>query len=461
MSVDREYKVRIQLLTEGDGGRAAEELQDVGKAAEKAGEGMQVFEAHGREFSKFVRLIDQVAPGAGVALKALFNPATLGLGATVFLLEHVIDALKEYNQKLDEAGQAAAKADFASSIEAAVEATRDANAEQEKYLANLHESERGEHGIAVELSNQLQLIAAIAAARQASAEAEHTLALARLKEKEVSGAVNPTQAALERQRIEDQYIRDKRAADERKFQEEQVARTRAATGATDKQFELDQKQTAAENALEQARAKKKAAIDHGEKVSPEALQAAQTAADEAREAVSKWNYRLAKMLPGFMNTPEARQKEAAAAQTEATLQTLSEIKRKETEAKATNLTPLELAAEQAKKEADANATAATAAAAARDQAQHQHDATGGDNAAADRAATATDAANTRTELMNRARTLQRSETQGTLSPQDVAELLQLMRILGERFFEQGENAVTQQQFKQEVQALRRLIESKK
>jgi hypothetical protein len=66
------------------------------------------------------------------------------------------------------------------------------------------------------------------------------------------------------------------------------------------------------------------------------------------------------------------------------------------------------------------------------------------------------------ELMTRARELQRelpNQNPG-LSQADVAELLSLVRRLGQLFFEQGRDKVTHQQLQAEIASLKRLIESK-
>lgn len=69
----------------------------------------------------------------------------------------------------------------------------------------------------------------------------------------------------------------------------------------------------------------------------------------------------------------------------------------------------------------------------------------------------------RDELMTRARELQRELTGQQdfgLSQADMAELLSLVRRLGQIFFEQGRDKVTHQQLQAEVAQLKRLIESK-
>jgi hypothetical protein len=461
MSVDREYKIKVSLVSEGSGAaQAADDLKKVGKAGEEAGEGVKFFEFHGKEFSKLLHELDGILPGIGLLIKAAFNPATLGIGATVFLVERIKDALTEYNQKLDEIGEAAAKADFASGIEAAVEATRDANAEQAKYLANLHEIEKGEQGVAAQLNNQLQLMAAIEAARQQKAEADKTLALARLKEQEVMGGINPTQAAMARQLIEDQYIRDKRAADERKFQAEQDARLDAAEKANERQEQLNKRQVATADALTKAKAKR----DQDLKDNPteEKIKAAEKAQEEAQKA-AEHQQREHDRFP--LNDIIAQRNIAAQgtlAAATADLQQLYRLRRNAEEAKKRDLSPLEIAADQAKKEAQANDEARTKNRDAANSAQRQHDATKSYEADSDKSAIGKNAYDMHSEIMQRGRALEKEfQDKGAgMNRADMKELLNIMRMMGEKVFEQGENAITRQEFNQQLQAIRKLIEKK-
>lgn len=464
MSVDREYRIRISTVADGTAAaNTAQDLKGVGKAGEEAGEGIKIFETHGREMHKLIHELDQILPGAGIALKAAFNPATLGLGATVLIIEQVKSALEEYNKKLDEIGEAAAKADLASGIQAALEVSRAAVEEQEKYLHNLQEIQRGEHGVAVEMNNQLQLIAAIAAARQAHAEADKTLALAKLKEQEVMGTITPSQAIIQKGQIEEKYVREKRAAEERKFQEEQDARNLATDEAHYKQSDLDSKQAAAAEALEKAKAQKekdKAANPEDDAIKKAIADA--DAADEKRKAANNLLHQVnAEDRPEFQQKLKDAEDEAAAAR--AQLNNLNNRRKAAKDAEGRDLSPLEIAAADATKAAQDNAKSEAAARDKANQAQREHDQAAGDKAGADTSSIGATQSNVRTELAQRAAALQKEfQNQGpAISHQDAAELLQLMRTVGEHFFEQGQNSVTKKQFQQELTALRRLIETKK
>ena len=71
-------------------------------------------------------------------------------------------------------------------------------------------------------------------------------------------------------------------------------------------------------------------------------------------------------------------------------------------------------------------------------------------------------AQTRTDLINQARSLQNvAPSRGVgLTQQEAAELAELMRQLGKAFFERSDSNVSKQEFEREKIALRRLIESK-
>jgi hypothetical protein len=460
MSVDREYRIKVYTEASGSGAQqTAQDLEDVGKAGEQAGEGMKLFETHGREFHRLLHLLDEILPGTGLLLKAAFNPATLGIGALVLGIEAVKSAIESYNKKLEEAGEAAAKADFASGIEAAIEVYRTAAEEQQKYIDNLHEIERGEHGITSELNNQLQLIAAIAASRQAQAEAEKTLALAKLKEQEVFGQITPSQAIIERGRIEEQYTRDKRAAEEKKFQDEQTSRQQAASDAGNKQAELNKRQAESSEALAKAQAKQKRDIKDAP--ADEDIKKAQDEVDKSQQKLGDMQVEIGDLdSPFFKKRIKDAEDEAAAIQTG--LQKLEKLKQQAKAANGTDLTPLEIAAEKAKQEAKENAKAEAAARHAANQAQAEHDQTAGSRDAADSASVRTDQSNVRVELLQRARSLNKEfDTQGgAISHADAVELLQLLRQYTAKDISDSQNTVTKQQLQQEIQALRRLIESK-
>jgi hypothetical protein len=466
MSVDREYRIRISTVTEASAaGQTADDLKKVGKAGEEAGEGVKFFEFHGREMHKLVGELDRIIPGVGLALKVAFNPAALGIGATVLIIEQAKRALEEYNKKLDEIGEAAAKADFASGIQAALDVARDATAEQEKYLHNLHEIEKGEHGVAVQLNNQLQLIAAIEAAKQAQAEADKTLALAKLKEDQVTGRISESDAIIEKGEIEKKYMREKRAAEDRKFQEEQSVREKAVGDADGKQADLNRRQAIAEAALEKARAEKaRATKDRDELATPENLKKASDAAEEAARKVELAKRRLAETY--VENRPEFQAKldqalaDQAAADSYA--RNLNAIKQRGIKADGTKLTPLELAAADAKKAAEDNAKAEAEARAKARQAQAEHDAAAGPNAGAERSSEGAIESGTRAELMARAKNLQKEfKNQGAaMTQQDAMELLDVIRQMGEAFAQSQDRTMSKEQVKAEIQALRRLIESK-
>lgn len=462
MSVDREYRIKVYTESAGSGAQqAAQDLKDVGKAGEQAGEGMKLFETHGREFHKLLGLLDQILPGTGLLLKAAFNPATLGIGALVLLIEQVRGAIERYNQKLEEAGEAAAKADFASGIEAAINVTRTAIEEQEKYIENLNEIERGEHGITSELNNQLQLIAAIAAAQQAQLEAKKTLDLAKLKEKQVFGEITESEAIMEKGAIEEKYIRDKRAADERKFQEEQAARQKAASEAGNKQTELNKKEAEAADILTKSQAHKAKTIK--DRPADEDIKKAQDESDATRKDLDE----LLKAKDEGYDDPDTWQSAKDEAQAKfdaanARARDLNTLKQRAIAAEANLLLPEQDAVKNAKKAAQDNATAAAAARDEANNAQRTHDQTSGYRDSKDSQDIETDQSNVRAELFQRTKKLQKDfQTQSTvMTTQDAIELLDAIRQMGDSFSESMDTHPTKAQMKAEIAALKRLIESK-
>lgn len=459
MSIDREYKIRIQTVTEGAGAQqAAQGLKDTGKAAEEAGEGMKFLETRGREWHKLIVEIDRVAPGLGQALRVLFNPATLGITGIVFAFEKIKSAFDDWKKKMDDMAEAGAKADFAESIKAALDVTREAIDAADEWQRKRAEIAKGEHGITAELNNQLQLIAAIQAAQQQQAEAEKTLALAKIKGDEALGNITPTQAIEKRAAAELEFARKKAAADAENIARQQQAREAAQKEAADNQEALDQKAQAAADKFTQG----KDAKAHAQAApSPEEIQKALDAVDEAQRKLDERKQDFDQNDPGFAAAIKSREDELDAAK--AQLQREQEQKHQADAASKIDVEKLKKDADAAQKAADDNRAAAAKARDESEKARNENVATAGARGAAERAGEETITANERTELMQRARELQKNALTGSnpLSKQDAAELLQLMRELGEKFFEQGANAVTKTQFQNEVQNLKRLIESKK
>lgn len=456
MSIDREYKIRIQTVNEGSGAAdAASDLKNVGKSAEDAGEGMNFFETKGREFHRLLFELDKFLPGLGTALRAVFNPATLGVGGLLFVIERVKDGIDAWKKKMDDLAEAGAKADFAESIKAALDVTREAADAADEWQRKMAEIQKGEHGVAVELNNQLQLIAAIQAAREQQAEAEKTLALAKLKEQETLGGLSPSDAIIKRGEIEKKYASDKAAADEANFRSQQQAREAAINEAAEKQAAYEKDVADKQSRLDQANADKA----FGKAAKPiDEVRKAQQDAQDARDEFERF------YGPGSApSTAQQRQAaEAPVLEAEKNAELLERQYKAAQRANAVDTTKLEKDLKTAKEAEQKNLDALAKARDEKENAQRNHDAGAGPRGAAEQAGQKTIDTETTTQLVERMRELQRQLAEhgaGSLTRQQDVEMLGLLKSFGQ-YLEQGKDAVTQAQLRAEMDNLKRLINSK-
>jgi hypothetical protein len=205
----------------------------------------------------------QAVPELGRALSTLAYGG--GAASAVFLIVGVFELvrrkIKEAQQATDDFNKAAANADFAAGAQAAATAWQSAVAAQEDYKRNLEEIKKGQHGITVELNNQLQVIAATQAANQSKADAEKTLALAKLKEDELLGRITESQAITRRGEIEKKYIEEKARAESDTFKAQQQERQTVINEAARKEAGLEKARDDAKAKLDSANAAKALAKD--------------------------------------------------------------------------------------------------------------------------------------------------------------------------------------------------------
>lgn len=397
------------------------------------------------------RALSMLAYGAGPAA-AVF--------ALVGAFEAIRNGIKKSAEAAEEFNRNAATSQFAESAQAAADAWRDAVNAQAEYLRNLEEIKKGAHGLTVELNNQLQLIAAIQAAHQSQSEAEKTLALAKLKEDEVFGRVTESEAIKRRGDIEKKAIEDKAKLEAETFNRQQAEREHIIQEAAQKQAGLEKARSDAQLKLDaavQAQASAKNAPTR------EDVRVAQEKADKAIEQFnlnSEGKYTLNQKLG--QDTPldiVVSQKDAQDAKFDAG--TKQRLFNQAQRANAVNIKALQDDLATKEKAAKENADAL---AKARDEKQNAANNRFDPevmraNAEAQRASTGSVTAQTHADLAARAAKLQQEfQTHpGEMTRAELAELLADILELGEKFFEQGKNAVTQQQLRAELKQLRDLI----
>jgi hypothetical protein len=395
-----------------------------------------------------------------LATLAYGNGAVAGIFLLVGAFEMVRKSISEAKKADEDFNKEAATARFADTAEA-IRAAVDAQGE---YLAKLEEIKQGEHGLLVVLNNQLQLIAAIQAARQSQADAERTLALAKLKEDEVFGRVTESDAIQRRAQIEKKAIEDKAKSENETYRKQQQEREQIINEAAQKQ-----------NALDQARAEAKARLDAANlaKATSEkapSLEVVRKAQDEAQKALEKfqaeWEIPMGVDSPLPEGTSErSRIDQNTAKQKQVTADLLQRQFYEAQRANRVDTKSLEADLENKTKEAKDNAAAL---AKARDDEQNASRTHSDPNvrSATDAARGASESAidvQARAELAARARKLQDQflANPDQLDSSELKELFSDLIQLGEAFFEQGKGAVTKQEFRQEMAQLRKLIDTLK
>lgn len=432
--------------------------KETGHGIEEAGEGIKIFNVHGREMHRLIHELDHALPGTGLLLRAAFHPETLGIAAVVLGIELITKAVEKYKKKLEEAHEAAIKGDFAAGMEAALEATKSATDEQETYIRNLEEIKRGEHGVAAEMNNQLQLIAAIKAARQGQAEAEKTLALAKLKEDQVMGRITESDEIIRKGEIEKKFVAEKAKAETDDFRAQQKERqtiidetARVEGGLQKSRDEAKQKFDAATNA--QAQAKGAPTRD--------AVNKAQEEADAAKITFDKWmddnfGHPTKEQAPKTERLrAEAEEKQLAAKLAEKRFSQAQQAAKLDSVALKADLD----AKEKAVKDNDSARSKAQDEQAKATRTETDPDVTGA-KTAQQRAQEGTIDAQTRTELLQRAKNLQKefNSSGAGMSQQDALELLSVISQMGDAFAESMDKHPTKTQMKAEIDGLKRLIE---
>lgn len=473
-SSDARLRILVQYIRDEAEAKAAladmdglkTSAHEAGEGVHGAGEDVKYFNTHGREMHKLIHELDHILPGTGLLMRSVFHPEALGIAALVLGIGLVHKAIEEYKKKLEEAHEAAVKADFAEGMEAVLEATRAATEEQETYIHNLDEIKRGEHGVAAEMGSQLQLIAAIKAARQEQAEAEKTLALAKLKEDEIMHRVSTSDAIIQKGDIEKKFVEDKNKAEQANFKAQQQERMKALDEASAKQTALETARDEAKQKVDDAN-RIKLSLKDAPKI--EEVRKAQEAADAAAEsfesAASAFGGKqgINDKLPfGADEGIVKRQEEARAAQHHADL--LEARFKQAQQAGNVNGEGLQADLKEKEKAADDNAKAMAAARDALNNANRNETdpAVRSARAATEEANIGTIDSQTKTQLMQRTRALQKEfeNKGGGMTPDDARELLEAIREMGTAFSASMDTKITMKQLKAELDALKRVIESK-
>lgn len=169
-----------------------------------------------REFHQLLHGLPPQLHQAGLAFTNLFyNPVFAGMLAVTAVFQIAKKHLDDYNKALDEMGKKAAEADFLPGIEAKLDVLRDGAAEMQKWLDQLDQEKSGEQGIAKALADQLGLMESLAKLKESQARADEALALAKIKEGQVSGRITPADAERQTAEVRAKAVADEQAAKEK------------------------------------------------------------------------------------------------------------------------------------------------------------------------------------------------------------------------------------------------------
>ena len=201
----KSLEVKITTPYNGSGAKAAKNDVDnlggstkefgakTGEATEKVAEQEKHLEGSRILFGEMNRIV----PGLGHALHAAFSgPVGPAIALAMVVLE-VKRSLDDANKAMDEAGEEASKGEFKSGIEALNTTLDTGRAALDAYAATIAKLAQDEITIAQALASQLELMKAIATAREAEAKAAEAAKNAETKRKVAAGEITPEKAVID------------------------------------------------------------------------------------------------------------------------------------------------------------------------------------------------------------------------------------------------------------------------
>ena len=93
MSDERQFQIRITTPADTSGATQA------AKALNQSGDGAKYFNVHGREMHRLINEMDRILPGTGELLRLAFRPETLGIAATVLIIQQIVSHIKKYREE--------------------------------------------------------------------------------------------------------------------------------------------------------------------------------------------------------------------------------------------------------------------------------------------------------------------------------------------------------------------------
>ena len=244
MSVDRDYRIRISMVTDAGGAKtAAAELGKVGEGAQAAGEGSrkagEQAEEHHKHLEglhKICHTLNEVFPGLGAVMQAAFSPVGAAVSIAVMALRYFLEKIKETNEEMKRLEEEAAKP-----LANRTEALRDQTVRMAVGMADLKEkldkAKSGEMGLKEQIEHTSEAFKVQSGLAGTLSGALKDNELAHLEARHKAGLVSEEQYVQRKLEIEVNYIRKKRQLEEQAEMTEILLRRRlvaeAEAGALD------------------------------------------------------------------------------------------------------------------------------------------------------------------------------------------------------------------------------------
>jgi hypothetical protein len=158
---DREFKIKITTTADTAGARETKESLD------QTSEGALKFNEHGRDMHRVLHQLNEIAPGLGTVLKAVFNPAALGMVGMMIAVQGLTRLLDKLKEKMAEQSGAAA-ALFKEQVMATIKAAESA----EDYVQSINKAGSAVDKLKTKEEQELAVLKAIEEGRKKIFEAQ-------------------------------------------------------------------------------------------------------------------------------------------------------------------------------------------------------------------------------------------------------------------------------------------------
>src|SRR2546421_206141 len=200
LEVDSQLARANQLISS-----APKEMLDAAKLEESAS-GFQKLNLHGREFHRALHEISAASPGAGLALRALINPATAGFFGLIIAVKAFHETLKEAEATLKLGGT---WENFSKVLAKQSEDFDAATLSADAYARKLDETRTATDRLKTATENEIAVIQARAREEDAERSAELAEKKAEVDARRKTGIIDEVQALKEKNDLENRFGREK------------------------------------------------------------------------------------------------------------------------------------------------------------------------------------------------------------------------------------------------------------